>query len=44
MSSFITLVSDWICSNTQPISIVEDDGLKDIIDYCIETGKVFNMP
>jgi hypothetical protein len=41
-SSFITLVSDWICSNTRPISIVEDDGLNNIIDYCIQTGIVFN--
>jgi hypothetical protein len=40
-SSFVTLLSDWICSNTRPISIVEDDGLTDVLDYCIQTGILF---
>jgi len=42
-SSFVTLLSDWICSSTRPISIVEDDSLKDVIDYCIQTGMLFKL-
>jgi pectin methylesterase-like acyl-CoA thioesterase len=42
-ASFTTLLSDWICSNTRPINIVEDDGLKNIIDLCIQTGIAFNL-
>ncbi|CAF1124375.1 unnamed protein product [Rotaria sordida] len=31
-------ISDWVCSNTRPINIVEDIGLKDLIEQCIKTG------
>lgn len=40
-SSFVSLVSDWICSSTRPISIIEDTGLKNIVDYCFQTGVIF---
>jgi hypothetical protein len=42
-ASFTTLLSDWICSNTRPINIVQDDGLKSIIDFCIQIGIAFNF-
>ncbi|CAF3915154.1 unnamed protein product [Rotaria sp. Silwood1] len=29
-------ISDWVCSNTRPINIVEDIGLKDLIEQCIK--------
>ena len=38
-SLFTTSLSDWICSNVRPIAIVEDSGLKDIIDQCIQIGR-----
>lgn len=40
-SSFVSLVSDWICSSTRPISIIEDTSLKNIVDYCFQTGVIF---
>ncbi|CAF3662488.1 unnamed protein product [Rotaria sordida] len=31
-------ISDWVCSNTRPINIVEDIDLKDLIEQCIKTA------
>jgi hypothetical protein len=33
-------ISDWVCTNTRPINIVEDIGLKKLIDECIRTGMI----
>jgi len=33
-------ISDWICSNTRPINIVEDVGLKNLIEQCIQIGII----
>ncbi|CAF3765087.1 unnamed protein product [Rotaria sp. Silwood1] len=37
-SLFVTSLSDWVCSSMRPISIVEDSGLKNIMDQCIQIG------
>jgi len=38
--SLVTLMSDWICSNSRPINLIEDIGLEKIMDHCIQTGIV----
>ncbi len=40
-SSFVTLLSDWVCSSVRPVSIIEDSGLIDLIDHCIQIGRSF---
>lgn len=37
--SITSAISDWICSNTRPINIVEDVGLRNLIDQCIKIGN-----
>lgn len=39
---FISSLGNWVCLNVRPISLVEDIGLKDIIDQCIQIGRAFN--
>ena len=34
----ISLLVEWICSNIRPISIVEDAGLKKLIEEAIHLG------
>jgi hypothetical protein len=34
-------ISDWVCSNTRPINIVEDIGLKNLMDQCVKIGIIF---
>ena len=34
-------ISDWVCSNSRPINIVEGDGLKNLIEQCIKIGIPF---
>jgi hypothetical protein len=41
--SLVTLMSEWVCSGTRPISIIEDDGLKNLIDHCIQIGICFSF-
>ena len=38
-SLLITSLNDWVCSNVRPISIVEDSGLRNVIDQCIQIGR-----
>lgn len=33
-----SLITSWICDSLRPISIVEDDGFLNIIQYCINLG------
>ncbi|CAF1381947.1 unnamed protein product [Didymodactylos carnosus] len=33
-------MSDWVCMNVPPISIVEDIGLKNLIDECIQIDMI----
>ncbi|CAM4750578.1 unnamed protein product [Rotaria magnacalcarata] len=35
-----SVISDWVCSNTRPINIVEDIGLKELVEQCIKTSFV----
>jgi hypothetical protein len=35
------LISRWICTNIRPFSIIEDDGLKQLIQECIRLGMCF---
>lgn len=34
-------ISDWVCYNTRPVNIIEDVGLRNLIDQCIKTGNFF---
>ncbi|CAF5016547.1 unnamed protein product, partial [Rotaria socialis] len=36
-----SVISDWVCSNTRPTNIVEDIGLKELVEQCIKTSAQF---
>lgn len=38
-SLFTTLLSDWVCTNIRPINIIDDCGLTELFDYCVQIGK-----
>ncbi|CAF4461084.1 unnamed protein product, partial [Rotaria magnacalcarata] len=33
-----TLLSDWVCTNILPSNIIDDCGLTELFDYCIQIG------
>ncbi|CAM2726132.1 unnamed protein product [Rotaria socialis] len=35
-----SVISDWVCSNTRPTNIVEDIGLKELVEQCYVCGPV----
>ncbi|CAF1110190.1 unnamed protein product [Adineta ricciae] len=36
-----SLLSEWLCSGTRPVNMVEDIGLKAFVDHCIHIGYMY---